>query len=108
MSEPVTRTFPLSGPINLHARIGHGTLTVTTVDDLAEATVTLTPRTKDSDVVDRMTVALNGRTLEVLAPREGGLVDIIGGWKRDRESVDAEITVPSGTAIRLMTFSAGI
>ena len=39
-----TNSFPLSGAINLHARLGHGQLTITAVDDLeAEATVTLRP-----------------------------------------------------------------
>lgn len=102
------QSFPLSGPINLNVRIGHGSLTVTTADDLAEASVTLTPRTKGSDILDRITVGMNGHTLEVLAPREGGLADLIGAWKRDRESVDAEITVPTGTAVKLATFTAGI
>lgn len=108
MSVQPTQTFPLSGPINLNARIGQGTLTVTAADDLAEATVTLTPRGKGSDILDRVVVGMNGRTLEVLTPREGGLADFLGSWKRDRDGVDAQITVPTGTAVKLMTFTAPI
>jgi hypothetical protein len=104
-----TQTFPLTGPINLNARIGQGTLTVTAVDDLSEAVVTLTARSaKDASTLDRIVVGMNGRTLEVLTPREGGLADFIGTWKRDRDLIDAEITVPTGTAVKLMTFTADI
>lgn len=102
------QTFPLSGPINLHVRLGQGKLTVTTVDDATEASVTLTALGKNTDILDRITVGMNGRTLEVLTPREGGLIDFLGGWKRDAASVDAEITVPSGTAVKLTTFTADI
>lgn len=102
-----SQTFPLSGPINLHVRLGHGHLTVHSVDDCPEAAVTLTAHGKNTDILDRITVGMNGRTLEVLAPREGGLVDFLGGWKRDA-SVDAEITVPSGTAVKLTTFTADV
>lgn len=102
------KTFPLSGPINLHVRLGHGKLTVTAVDDCTEASVTLTALSKSSDILDRIAVGMNGHTLEVLTPREGGLIDFLGGWKRDAASVDAQITVPAGTAVKLTTFTADI
>jgi hypothetical protein len=108
MSATPTRTFPLTGPINLNARIGQGSLTVTTADDLAEATVTLTPRGKGDDVLDRIVVGMTGHTLEVLMPREGGLADFFNSWKRGRDGIDAAITVPTGTAVKLMTFTADI
>jgi hypothetical protein len=71
-----TQTFPLDGPINLQARLGHGSITVHAEDDLTEASVTLTPRVKGSDVVDRISVAMSGRTLSITAPRKGGVFDL--------------------------------
>ena len=103
-----TQTFPLTGPINLKVRLGHGSLTVTTADDLAEATVSLTPREATSDIAERIAVAMNGPTLEVTLPRKGGLADLIGKWRHERDGVDAEITVPSGTALDLTTYTADI
>ena len=103
-----TQTFPLSGPINLRVRLGHGSLTVTTADDLTEATVSLTPRDAASDAAQRIEVAMNGPTLEVKLPRKGGLADLIGKWRHERDAVDAEITIPSGTALDLTTYTADI
>ncbi|MDQ6850244.1 MAG: DUF4097 domain-containing protein [Actinomycetota bacterium] len=103
-----TRTFPLSAPINLNARLGHGSVVVTAQDDLAEARVTLIPRTADSGVVDRITVELNGPTLSVLAPRQGGVTDLFNVGRRERDGVDVEIAVPSGTAMKIATFTADI
>ena len=100
--------FPLSGPINLLVRLGHGSLTVTAQDDLPEAAVELTPRDPASDIVDRTTVEMQGSTLTVLAPRQGGLPDLLGGWRRDRDAVDARVVVPTGTAMKLATAGADI
>jgi hypothetical protein len=101
-------TFPLTGPINLLVRLGHGSVTVTARDDLDRALVRLTPRDKRSDILDRITVEMRGPTLAVVAPRQGGLGDLIGGWRKDRDGVDAEIEVPSGTAMKLSTASADV
>lgn len=103
-----TTTFPLAGSMNLHARVGHGSLVVTAVDDLTEATVTITGRVPDSDIADRITVAMNGPTLSVLAPRQGGVADLLNSWRREREGADVEISVPSGTAMKLSSFTADI
>jgi DUF4097 and DUF4098 domain-containing protein YvlB len=103
-----TQTFPLTGPINLRVRLGHGSLTVTTADDLTEASVSLTPREATSDAAARIEVAMNGPTLEVKQPRKGGLADLIGKWRHERDAVDAEITIPSGTALDLTTYTADI
>lgn len=103
-----TQTFPLSGSINLHVRIGHGELAVAAVDGCTEASVMLRARGKNTAILDRITVGMNGRTLEVLTPREGGLIDFLGGWKHDNAAVEAEITVPTGTAVKLTTFTADI
>lgn len=102
------KTFPISGPIELHVRIGHGDLVVTARDDLSEAVVRLTPRVPGSDVAGRTAVEMRGRTLAVVAPNRGGLTDLLGGWKRDRDAMDVEIEVPSGTAMKLTTASAGM
>ena len=44
MASESTR-FPIDGPINLVARLGHGSITVAARDDLAEAVVQLRPGT---------------------------------------------------------------
>lgn len=107
MAEPTT-TFPLSGPINLMVKIGTGSVTVTCRDDLAEATVVLTPRVPDSDILQRYTVEMQGPTLTVTGPRSGGLSDVFTGWRRDRDAVDIEVTVPTRTACKINTGTAPV
>jgi hypothetical protein len=104
-----TKTFPLTGPIELNARLSHGSLLVQAEDDLTEATVTLTARVKSSDIVDRVTVQLRGSTLHINAPRQGGIFDLpfLGG-RRERESVDIIVTVPSGTPVKAASFTADV
>jgi hypothetical protein len=101
-------TFPISTPINLMARLGHGSLTVIARDDVSEATVRLTPRDAKGDVLQRIAVEMRGPTLAVVAPRQGGLADLLGGWRRDRDAVDIEIVVPTRTAMKLSSASADI
>ncbi|MDP9092766.1 MAG: DUF4097 family beta strand repeat-containing protein [Actinomycetota bacterium] len=105
-----TTNIPLDGPINLHARAGHGSLTVTAEDGVSEAMVTLEPNLEDSDVAQRTSVELRGHTLFVTAPRRGGIFDtgLFGGPSRDRDDMDITITVPSGTAMKLSSFTADI
>jgi hypothetical protein len=109
-----TQTFPLDRPINLLGRSGHGTFTVTAQEDITEATVTITPRSKSdattSGVLDRTVVELRGPTLVVMAPRQGGIFDInmLGGRARERDALDVVVTVPTGTAIKLSTVTADI
>ncbi|HEY7008767.1 MAG TPA: hypothetical protein VH395_07500, partial [Jatrophihabitantaceae bacterium] len=69
-------SFPLTGPINLMVRYGHGSVTVNAVDDIDEATVRLTPRDPKSDILERTVVEMRGPTLAVTAPRQGGLSDL--------------------------------
>lgn len=102
------KTFPLSGPITLVVRVGHGELSVTTRDELTEAVVRLTARDPGSDVAERTAVEMRGNTLAVVAPNRGGLTDLLGGWKRDRDAMDVEILVPTRTPMKLTTASAGI
>jgi hypothetical protein len=103
-----TQSFPLSGPINLSARLAHGSLLVRAVDDVKEATVELTG---PAEVVDRVTVELKGPTLVVHAPRQGGLADLVANWRMPGMSdarVDAVVTVPTGTALKIATFTAPV
>jgi hypothetical protein len=105
-----TKTIPLTGPINLMGRIGRGSFTVTAQDNVSEATVTLAARTKDSDIVERTVVELRGPTLVVVTPRQGGIFDLalFGGRGNEREAIDVTVTVPSGTALKISTFTADV
>lgn len=102
-----TTTFPLTGPINLLVKIGSGSVNVTARDDLTEATVVLNPRVADSDIVDRFTVEMQGPTLTITGPRQGGLADVFG-WRGGRDAVDVEVTVPTRTACKIGTGSAPV
>lgn len=98
-------TFPLTGPINLAVRIGHGTLTVDAVDGLDQAAVELRG---PQDLLDRMEVGRDGPTLTVSAPRQGGLFDLIADRLRSSAGIEVAVRVPSGTAMRVVTFTADI
>jgi hypothetical protein len=102
-----TKTIPLTDPINLSGRIGRGSFTVSAQDDVTEATVTLAARGKGSDVVERTTVELRGPTLYVTAPRQGGIFELIGR-NSDRDAIDVTVVVPSGTALKIATFTAEV
>jgi hypothetical protein len=104
-----TKTFPLDAAINLLGRIGHGSFTVTEQDGLTEATVTLAPRSKNSDLLESTLVEMSGRTLSVQTPRQGGIFDLglLGGNSR-REAIDIAVTVPSGTAVKISAVTADI
>lgn len=103
-----TQSFPLSGPINLSARIAHGSLLVRAVEGLKEATVELDG---PAELVERVTVELDGPTLVVHAPRQGGLADLLSTWRvpgLGDARLDAVITVPTGTALKIATFTAPV
>ena len=103
-------SLPLDGAINLQVRAGHGSVTVHAEDGVTEAVVTLEPRVAKSDITDRTIVELRGRTLTVNTPRRGGIFDLpmLGGPNRARDTVDMTITVPSGTAMKISSFTADI
>jgi hypothetical protein len=106
-----TQTFPIAGPINLVCRFGHGSLIVRAEDDLAEASVTLTARDPESDIVERTTVEMQGHSLVVHGQKNRGSVfDIPGlaGKFRLRDAMNIEVVVPSGTAMKIATFAADI
>jgi hypothetical protein len=100
--------FPLTGPINLQARLGRGTVTVEAVTGLTDATVELTPRRPESDIAERVEVDLRGDTLTITAPREGGVFDMIFAGNNGRTALDTVIRVPTGTAAKISTVSADI
>ena len=107
-----SRTFRLTGPINLHVRIGGGSVSVTARDDASEAAVTVTPRrTGDNtsgSAADQIGIELEGNTLSVLASRQRSMPNVLAGWWRDRDGVDVQIAVPSGTAMRIATLTADV
>ncbi|HET6878053.1 MAG TPA: DUF4097 family beta strand repeat-containing protein [Jatrophihabitans sp.] len=103
-----TKTFALSGPINLAARVGHGSLTVHCVDDLTEARVEMASRKGSGEFLERITVQMDGPTLTISAPRQGGVFDLFGDRWRTGASVDIDVTVPSGTALKISSFTADI
>lgn len=107
MADPYT-TFRLAGPINLDLRSGTGSVTIVARDDLTEATVRLTGADARSDVAARSTVELQGPTLVVNTPRQGGLTPLLTGWRGNRDRVDIEVVVPTGTATKISTMSADI
>jgi ferric-dicitrate binding protein FerR (iron transport regulator) len=105
------QTFDLSGPMNLECRIGFGNITVRADDNATQAIVTLTARAAGSDVVERTTVEMRGPTLVVSGPRpRGGLFDVARLTRRSREhdAMDVDVTVPSGTAMRISSHAADI
>jgi hypothetical protein len=106
-----TQTIPLTGPIELSCRLGVGTLRITAEEGRPDATVSLTPREQSSDVLDRTVVELRGRTLVVEAPRpRGPLLDLplLMTHGRSRDWVDVEISVPSGTDMRLSSYQGDV
>jgi hypothetical protein len=101
-----TKTFAITKPISLVGRIGHGSFRVTALDGLTEATVTFTARSEPSEILDRTTVELRGTTLQISSPRQGGLFDLFRG--RTSDAIDVEVTVPSGTPLKISSFTADV
>ena len=108
--QTVSTDFPLDGPINLNARVAHGSLTVHAVESVTEARVSLAPRKAGSDIVERTTVEMDGHTLTVHTPRRGGVFDLglFGGPFTARDLIDVTVTVPAGTALKLASYTAPI
>ena len=107
-TDMATHRFPLTGPINLNVRVGHGSVHVLTEENLSEATVALKPGKHGEDELAQFIVEMRGRTLHVLGPRQGGVFDL--GWFgwRNRDGVDVRVTVPAGTAVKISTFTAPV
>jgi hypothetical protein len=103
----IDKNFPVTGPINLVVRVGHGSVVVTARDDAQEAVVRLTPRVSDSDIAERTSIEFHGGTLTLMAPRQGGLSDLFGR-RRDRDCVDVEIELPARSPMKITTATADI
>lgn len=104
-----TRKFPVDGPINLVVRVAHGAVTVETQDDLTEATVTLEPGEHGAELLKQTAVEMRGPILVVNGPRPGGIFDLpIFGGRRGNDGLDIHIVVPTGTAVKISTFTAPI
>lgn len=104
-----TKTFALTGPINLEVRLAHGSVTVETEDALTEARVRIEPGAQAEELYAQTTVEMRGPTLVVSAPRPGGLFDLpIFAGRRGGRGLDVHIVVPSGTATKINTFTAPI
>lgn len=105
----LTTSFAVDRPINLAVRMGRGSLTVRSLESLTTATVELVPNPGAEELVQQFRVAMDGPTLTVTAPREGGLADLMSAWRsRSRDGVAVTVTVPTGTALSLASSSAPI
>jgi hypothetical protein len=100
-----TKTFALPRAIKLNVRMGYGSLCVRSTDNLTEATVALTARSDRSDIVERTVVGLQGDTLVVTSPRQGGIFEM---FTRGRDAIDIEIDVPTDTPANISCVSADI
>jgi hypothetical protein len=105
---PRIATFPVNAGINLVVRLGYGSISISARDDVAEALVRLTPQSHDSDAAARTSVEMQGSTLVVAGPRQGGVADLLGGWWRKRDGVDTVIEVPAGTPLKISSASEDI
>ena len=107
----INKTFPLSGPIDLSCRLGYGSITVHAEEGVSEAAVVLTPRDKESDAAAEAVVEMRGSTLLVQARKpRGGLFDmpVFSGRSTERDALDVDITVPSGTPVKIGSFGAAV
>jgi len=102
----LTKNFSLTEPITLDMRMSRARITVHAVEGLTTAEVRLSPSAGSPDITDRCTVELNGTNLRVSMPKGPG-AGFDGGRRgpgRGREGVDAEIVVPSRTALHIRSF----
>ncbi|HEX4344789.1 MAG TPA: hypothetical protein VHZ31_04440 [Solirubrobacteraceae bacterium] len=107
----ITKTFALTGPINLSVRLGRGSVTVRTSDDLEAATVDLVPNPGAEELAEQIVAELVGPTLTIAMPREGRLADIVSVWshrQRARDCVAVTVAVPTGTALKIVTTHAPV
>ena len=106
-----TKSFPLSGPIELSCRLSSGAITVHADEGVTEAKVVLTSRDAKSDYIDRTTVELSGSTLVVHGPKPRGTlfdIPVFAGRFGERDGIDADITVPAGTPMRIASWGADV
>jgi len=105
----IDKAFPVNGPISLMVRLAHGCVTVETADMLSEATVHVEGDKQTADLLADTAVEMRGGALIVHAPRQGGIFDLpmFGGRRAGRE-LDIRVLVPTGSAVKITTFTAPI
>lgn len=106
-----TKTFPLSGPIDLHCRLGLGSITVHADDEVREAKVVLSARDSASDAVAQTVVELRDLTLTIQARKPRSTVfdlPVFVGWAGERDALDLDVTVPSGTPLKITSYGADL
>jgi hypothetical protein len=103
------KSFPISGPLDLHVRIAHGAVTVETADDLTDASVHIETDKHGADLLGETLVELRGSTLVVHAPRQGGIFDLplFGSWRGGR-GLDIKVVLPPGSDVKIATLDAPI
>jgi hypothetical protein len=102
-----TFNFPLDAPLEqLVVRLGHGSVLVETEDDLPAAEVELTAGKHAAELLAQTVVERRGTALAVVAPRQGGVFDLLGKWAG--RGLDVRITVPTGIATKISTYTAPI
>ena len=103
------KSFPISGPLSLQVRIAHGAVTVETEDGLAEATVHIETDKHGAELLAQTAVEVRGSALAIVAPRQGGIFDLaLFGGKRAGRGLDVRVVVPTGTDVKIATFTAPI
>jgi hypothetical protein len=103
------KSFALSGPIALHVRIAHGAVTVETADGITAATVHIETDKDGVEVLAETAVEMRGSTLAIVAPRQGGLFDLsLFGGKRTGRGLDVRVVIPTGSDVKIATFTAAI
>jgi hypothetical protein len=103
--------FPLTGAINLDCRLGYGAISVHAVEDLSTATVALSARESGSDVAEKCVVEMQGRTLTVRGRKPPNTIfdmPVFLGRASPRDALDADISVPAGTAMKISSYGADL
>ena len=102
------KSFPISGPIDLHIRIAHGAVTVETADDLTEASVHIETDKHGAELLAETAVEIRGTTLVVHAPRQGGIFDLPLFGRRSGRGLDVKVVLPPGSGVKIATLDAPI
>jgi hypothetical protein len=103
------KAFPVAGPISLQVRLAHGSVTVETEDDLHEARVHIDADKHGRDLLEHTAVEMRGSTLVIAAPRQGGIFDLaIFGARFGTSGLQVHVVVPTGTPVKIATFTAPI
>lgn len=103
------RTFPLSGPITLAAKVGAGSISVIAEEGLTHATVDVVPRQPGSNVDERALVELRGSRLVVETPKpKNALVEFVAFGGRSNDAADITVTIPADAAVNITSYFADV